>query len=152
MCNAPPHHPPQLKSGTRATLNAKIPSAAWISIHAEGWDCETVRTVKQSRYLSMCRWWRPWNSLAREAVLLLMALWWLYDGHVFPVAMKPEILIFYVKFDLEGHGWPTNNTVGNLTKVFCTSVPNWVILAWVGDELLRGQTSSSELGKIWLQS
>ena len=33
---------------TRAMLNAEIPSATKISKHTEGWDCETVRTMKQS--------------------------------------------------------------------------------------------------------
>ena len=32
------------------------------------WDYETVGTVKHSRYISMCRGWRPWNSQAFEAV------------------------------------------------------------------------------------
>ena len=34
---------------TRVTLNAKIPSAAWIGMPAKCWDSETVRTVKKSR-------------------------------------------------------------------------------------------------------
>ena len=33
---------------TREMLNVEIPSATKISKHAQGWDCETVRTVKQS--------------------------------------------------------------------------------------------------------
>ena len=33
-------------------------------------------------------------------------------------------------------------TVGILTKVFCTSGPNFVVLAWTGDELLRGQAQN----------
>ena len=36
-----------------------------------------------------------------------------------------------------------------LTKLFCTSGPNLVTLAWTPDELARGQSSSSELGNIW---
>ena len=32
------------------TLNTEIPLAAQISIHALGWDCETVRAMKQSKY------------------------------------------------------------------------------------------------------
>ena len=31
-----------------------------------------------------------------------MALWWLCGGYVFPVVVKPQILSFEVKFDLEG--------------------------------------------------
>ena len=45
---------------------------------------------------------------------------------------------FDLKFDLEGQGWLTPKTIGTLTKVFCIFGPNLVILAWTGDELLRG--------------
>ena len=59
---------------------------------AKDWDCETVGTMKWSKYirkvetvkqlgpwngLSIFKRWRLWNSQAREAVLTLMALWWL---------------------------------------------------------------------------
>ena len=47
---------------------------------------------------------------------------------------------FEVKFDLEGQGQSPPKTIGILTKVFYTYGPNLVILAWTGDELLRGQT------------
>ena len=46
---------------------------------------------------------------------------------------------FEVKFDLEGQGQSPLKTTGILTKVFYTYGPNLVILAWTGDELLRGQ-------------
>ena len=35
-------------------------------ILAECWDCETVRTMKQSRKISMCRGWRPWTVRAMK--------------------------------------------------------------------------------------
>ena len=44
------------------------------------------------------------KSQACEAVSVLVAVWWLYGGYVFPVVMKPENLTFQVKFDLEGQG------------------------------------------------
>ena len=47
---------------------------------------------------------------------------------------------FEVKFDLKGHGQSTPKTIGILTEVFYTYGPNLVILAWTGNELLRGQT------------
>ena len=47
---------------------------------------------------------------------------------------------FEVKFDLEGQGQSPPKTIGILTKVFYTYGPNLVILAWMGDELSRGQT------------
>ena len=42
---------------------------------------------------------------------------------------------FQVKFDLEGQGRSSPKTIGTLTKVFCTFVPNLVILAWTSGEL-----------------
>ena len=46
---------------------------------------------------------------------------------------------FEVKFDLEGQGQSPPKTKGTLTKVFYTYGPHLVILAGMGDELLRGQ-------------
>ena len=62
-----------------------------------------------------------------------MALSWLCGCYVFPVEVKPENLTFYVKFDLEGHGQLPRKTIETLTKVSCTSGPNLLILAWMGD-------------------
>ena len=47
---------------------------------------------------------------------------------------------FQVEFDLEGQGQLPLKTKGTLTKVFCIFGPNLVSLAWMGDELSRGQT------------
>ena len=49
---------------------------------------------------------------------------------------------FAVKFDLEGQGQSPPKTIGILTKVLYTYGPNLVILAWMGDELSRGQASA----------
>ena len=68
-----------------------------------------------------------------------MAPWWLYGGYVFPVVVKLENLTFSVKFDLEGQGQLPPKTIGILINVFCTSGPNLLILAWMGDELWCGQ-------------
>ena len=46
---------------------------------------------------------------------------------------------FQVKFDLEGHGQSTPKTIGILTKLFCMSGSNLVILAGTSDKLSRGQ-------------
>ena len=46
---------------------------------------------------------------------------------------------FQVKFDLEGQGQSTPKTIGILTKLFCMSGSNLVILAGTSDKLLRGQ-------------
>ena len=51
------------------------------------------------------------NNQACETVYVHMALWWLCGGYVFPVVVKQEILMFWVKFDLEGQGQsPPQNT------------------------------------------
>ena len=54
-----------------------------------------------------------------------------------------NMVIFYFEgeFDLEVQGQLPPKTIGILTKVFCSSGPNLVILAWMGDKLLHGQTS-----------
>ena len=57
-------------------------------------------------------------------------------------AQNMVIFLFYVKFDLEVQGQLPPKTIGILTKVFCSSGPNLVILAWTGDKLSRGQASN----------
>ena len=71
-----------------------------------------------------------------------MALWWLYGGYVFPEVVRPENSTFSVKFDPEGQGQLPPKTIGILTKVFCTSGPNLVILVWMGNELWCGQAQN----------
>ena len=71
-----------------------------------------------------------------------MALWWLYGGYIFPLVVKPENLTIQVKFDLKGQGQLLPKTIGTLTKLFCTSSPNLVVLDWTGDELSRGQAQN----------
>ena len=51
-------------------------------------------------------------------------------------------LTFQVKFDLEGQGQLPPKTIEILTKLFCTSGPNLVILAWIGNELWCGNTQN----------
>ena len=46
---------------------------------------------------------------------------------------------FQIKLDFEGQDRSSPKTMRTLTKVFCTSVPNLVILASMGDELSCGQ-------------
>ena len=46
---------------------------------------------------------------------------------------------FQVKFDLEGQGQSTPKTIGILTKMFCMSCSNLVILAGTSHKLSRGQ-------------
>ena len=53
-----------------------------------------------------------------------------------------EIWAFKAKFDLEGQGQSSSKTMGILTKVFCTSGPNFVIQAWTGDEVWYGQSQN----------
>ena len=48
---------------------------------------------------------------------------------------------FGVKIDLKVQGRLLHKTLGMVTKLFCTSDPNLVILTWTGHELSRGQAS-----------
>ena len=49
---------------------------------------------------------------------------------------------FENKLNLTCQAQSTPKTVGILTKVFCTSGPNFVVLAWSGDELSLGQAQN----------
>ena len=49
---------------------------------------------------------------------------------------------FENKFNLRCHAQSTPKTTGILTKVFSTSGPNLVALAWTGDELSRRQAQN----------
>ena len=46
---------------------------------------------------------------------------------------------FQVKFDLDGQGQSTPKTIVILTKMFCMSGSNLVILAGTSDKFSRGQ-------------
>ena len=54
-------------------------------------------------------------------------------------ANKPD---FENELNLTCHAQSTPKTTGILTKVFSTSGPNLVALAWTGDELSRGQAQN----------
>ena len=83
--------------------------------------------MKQSRYISTCRGWRSWNRLSIHDSLVVV--WWLC------ISSSGETW----KFDILSRIWPwrwiapQNNRI--FSKLFCTSGPNLVILAWMGDEL-----------------
>ena len=49
---------------------------------------------------------------------------------------------FENKLNLTCQAQSTPKTIGILTKVFCTSSPNLVVLAQTGDELLHGQAQN----------
>ena len=49
---------------------------------------------------------------------------------------------FENNLNLTCHFQSTSKTTGILTKVFSTSDPNFVSLAWTGDELSRGQAQN----------
>ena len=49
---------------------------------------------------------------------------------------------FENKFNLTCQAQSIPKTIGILTKVFCTSGPNLVVLAWTGDELSLGQAQN----------
>ena len=130
---------------TRATLTPKYPrlprsiyvqrvetvtqSGPWNSLgiwaHAEDGGCETVRPMKQSRYS------------------------WLYGGYVFPVVKNLKIWPWRLRSIAPPPPPPPppkkkkkKKKPGILTKVFGTSGPNLVILAWMGGELWCGQAQN----------
>ena len=47
-----------------------------------------------------------------------------------------------IKFDLEDQSQLPPQTIGTFTKLFHTSGPNLVILAWMGHELWSGQAQN----------
>ena len=49
---------------------------------------------------------------------------------------------FENKLNLTCHAQSTPKSKGILTKVFCPSGPNFVVLAWTGDELSHGQAQN----------
>ena len=72
----------------------------------------------------------------------LVALAWTGDELSRRQAQNGVNFYFEVKFDLEGQGQSPSKTIGILTKVFYTSDPNLVALAWTGDELSRRQAQN----------
>ena len=78
-----------------------------------------------------------WSSLGTHGSLVV--IWWLY---ISSSGETRKFAFFKVKFDLEGEGQLLPKTRGTLTKVFCTSGPHLVVLAWTGDELSRGQAQN----------
>ena len=73
---------------------------------------------------------RLWNSQDCETVLL----------HKY--AQRTETMKQSGKFDLEGQGQLPPKTTGILTKLFYTSGPNFVILAWMSNLLWCGQAQN----------
>ena len=74
-----------------------------------------------------------------------MVLAWTGDELLHRQAKNGVKFEFEVKFDLECQGQPPPKTIGILNEVFYTYGPNLVILAWMGDELSRGQTGTDGL-------
>ena len=70
----------------------------------------------------------------------LVALAWTGDELSRGQAHNGVNFDFEVQFDLEGQSQSPPKTIGVLTKAFYTYGSNLVILAWMGDELSRGQT------------
>ena len=50
---------------------------------------------------------------------------------------------FQVNFNIEGPDQLPSKAIGTLPKLFCTSGPNVVILAWMDDELSCGEAHGS---------
>ena len=90
-------HVKVLATPTRATLNAEMPSAAEINIRPEGWDCETVRTMKRSRYIRTHGGWRLWNNQDHEAVYVVMDVMYFSSGEcIYSAGERRGLLKFWL--------------------------------------------------------
>ena len=84
-----------------------------------------METMKQSHL---------WSSPGTHGSLVV--IWWLY------ISSSGETRKFDFLSEIEGQGQLLPKTIGNLTKVFCTSGPNLVVLASKGDELPQEQAQN----------
>ena len=75
-----------------------------------------------------------------------MVIWWLY------ISSSGETRKFNFLSQIEGQGQSPPKTIGILNKEFCTSGPNLVILAWMGNELWCGQAQNGENSDFKLNS
>ena len=108
------------------------------------WDCETVGTVKQSRYISMCRGWRPWSSLCTHGSPVIIR--WLC------ISSSGETR----KCDLLSQIWPwRSSSVATQNNRYLNQT---ILHLWTkfGDLNLNGWwlvvRTSSKWGKFWLLS
>ena len=104
-------------------------------------ETETVGAVKQNRYINKCRGWSlkhsgPWSSLCSHGYYVFTLVVWYIS-----LVVKPGIIKFGLLSQIST--WRSRSKIRILTKVFCTSDPNLVILAWTGDEFWHGQTQGS---------
>ena len=72
----------------------------------------------------------------------------LWNAYLF--GPKWSINYYYYYYSVTKCAFRTYSLYKEINQVICNSGRKLVIIAWTGDELSRGQTSSSEWGKIWL--
>ena len=112
----------------------------------EDWEASNGRT-KDTTQLFHCPWhdrvgehicaqpFRVWNRLRFHPFLQVSQIFQRRKSD----ANQQD---FENKFNLTCQAQSTPKTIGILTKVFCTSGPNLVVLAWMGDELSLGQAQN----------
>ena len=121
----------------------------WKSIancRVEDWEASNGHTKDTTR-LFHC----PWHDAVAEHICAQTFRMW--NRLCFHMFMQVSLIFqwrksdakkqdFENKLNLTCQAQSTPKTVGILTKVFCTSGPNFVVLAWTGDELSHAQAQN----------
>ena len=98
-------------------------------------DCSTVHDTTLSGEHICAQPFRMWNRLRFHTFMQVSPIFQRRKSD----ANKQD---FENKLNLTCQAQSTPKTIGILTRVFCTSGPNLVVLAWTGDELSHGQAQN----------
>ena len=116
------------------------------NLRVEDWEASNGRTKDTTRLFHV-----PWHDPVGEHLRAQPCRMWnrlrfhpfLQVSQIFQIrksdANKQD---FENKFNLTCQAQSTPKTIGILIKVFCTSGPNLVVLAWTGDKLSHGQAQN----------
>ena len=128
-------------------LKANARCFTLVSVIAEGWsdgltmlDWFTVHEAILSAYMRESVYVRSHVGYGRMHQTLLLHVPQIFQRRKSD-ANKQDFKI-KLNFDLTHQIQSTPKIIGILTKEFCTSGPNLVILAWTGGELSRGQAQN----------
>ena len=112
----------------------------------EDWEASNGRTKDTTRLFH-----GPWHDPAGKQICAQQFRMWI-RLHFHPFLQVSQIFQrrksdankqdFENKLNLTSHAQSTPNTIGILTKVYSTSGPNLVALAWTGDRSSRGQAQN----------
>ena len=124
-----------IKGLTRVTLNVEIPPGYLDQYSCTGLrlqnnqDHRTVKVYKYMQRMETVKQSGLWSSLGTHVSLVVM--YWLC------ISCSNEIRNF--DLDLEGQVQSPWQTIGTLSKMFCSSGSNLVILAWMSEKKWHGQ-------------